>query len=85
MTNRKRAERFVDDLMTNGAGEKAHRLVLTRDMDNRISYDLGGWGRRPLVDKITALLDACQSDEPAQSADAVARSVDDQREPTPRV
>jgi hypothetical protein len=50
------AERIVDDLFVTGHGAKADRLVLmTADGRN-----LGGWGRKPAMDRIIVALTAEQ-------------------------
>jgi hypothetical protein len=46
------ADRLVSDLFVNGSGEQAHRLVLTTE-DGR---ELGGWGQRPVRDRIVSAL-----------------------------
>lgn len=46
------AQKIVDDLMVNGAGEKADRLVLI----DQTGRDLGGWGKVPLLHRIAAVL-----------------------------
>lgn len=43
-------EQFLEELFTNGQGERADRLVLT---DER-GRDLGGWGRHALRDRLQA-------------------------------
>lgn len=50
---------LVNKLFTNGFGEQAHRLVLTTS-DGR---DLGGWGRRPVYDRILEVLRAVNKTE----------------------
>lgn len=42
-------DELLEGLFTNGAGERADRLVLTRDSDGA---DLGGWSRGPIRDRI---------------------------------
>jgi hypothetical protein len=44
-------QRFVDDLFTNGAGEKADRLVLYRD---DAAHDLGGLNRQAVMSRLRA-------------------------------
>lgn len=46
-------ERFVAGLFTNGNGDTADRLVLTSDGPPK--RDLGGWGRKPVEDRVRAL------------------------------
>ncbi len=46
------ARLIVEDIMVNGAGWKAARLVL-RSADDT---DIGGWGRVPLESRIAAIL-----------------------------
>ncbi len=61
MSNEKRgsvvrqlAQRIADDLFTNGNGDVAIRLMLERE-DGRY---LGGWSKKPLVDRIVHILTA---------------------------
>lgn len=58
-TARERAERIVEKMFTNGAGQKADRLVLMkqghRPKDDR---DLGGWHKAALVDLIAAEIES---------------------------
>lgn len=49
------AEAIVNDLMTNGQGDKATRLVLVDDAYVPIK-DLGGWSREALIRRITKIL-----------------------------
>ena len=42
---------IVDDLFTNGQGERADRLVLVID-NGRPPRDIGGWGRGAMHDRI---------------------------------
>ena len=46
------AESIVDDLMTNGNGDKADRLVLELP-DGR---DGGGWSRSAAIDRVAKIL-----------------------------
>lgn len=60
---RKLAERIVEKMFTNGAGEKADRLVLVKDNDrdghSREPYrDLGGYSKSALVDLVTRELES---------------------------
>ncbi len=50
------AEQITEDLFTNGAGERAERLVLT--VDGPPKRDLGGWCERAMADRIGDLIDA---------------------------
>lgn len=47
-------EQAVDSLFVNGQGERADRLVLTRDSDP--PRDLGGWCKGAIVDRLLAAL-----------------------------
>lgn len=49
------AARLVEALFTNGAGQRADRLVLVHGADER---DLGGWGRGPITDRLAEALEA---------------------------
>ncbi len=46
------AARIVADIMVNGIGQKADRLVLVTDH----GINLGGWGKLPLADRIAGIL-----------------------------
>jgi glycine/serine hydroxymethyltransferase len=46
------AEKIADDIMSDGAGTKAHRIVMV-DSNNRMG---AGWSRGQLVDRIAAHL-----------------------------
>jgi hypothetical protein len=46
------AQKIVDEIMTNGAGQRADRLVLMTK-ENR---DLGGWCERALCDRIAMVI-----------------------------
>ena len=50
------AEQIVDDIMQNGQGDRAERLVLMLPGD----VDGGGWSRDPLVDRVQKMLIACE-------------------------
>lgn len=52
----------VEDLFTNGFGEKADRLVLT--VDGKPPRDLGGWGRGPVRDRMHSLLESLLAERP---------------------
>jgi len=52
MTARERATLVVEELFTNGFGDKAQRLVLEME-DGR---DGGGLSRAPIIDRIEAAL-----------------------------
>lgn len=58
MTN---AAKLVDYLFTNGAGQEADRLVLTKDNDRTghgraATTDLGGWGRSSVLAAVEQLV-----------------------------
>jgi len=70
---KQRAERCAEALFVNGAGDRAHRLVLTA-LDGR---DLGGWSERAMADRIERVLsDICTWHE---DADGVWASSCDRR------
>lgn len=73
MTNKERAERIANELFVNGSGERADRLMLTKDRAPDHHIDLGGWGLEPIIDKIKSILDTCQSVESAREVAAVRR------------
>jgi len=50
---------IVEVFFTNGAGQKADRLVLV-DSDGR---DLGGWGKKPFADRLRDMLAAARNKE----------------------
>lgn len=47
------ADEIVEDLFTNGIGDKAERLVLWREKPN---LNMGGWGRPGARERIIAIL-----------------------------
>lgn len=57
----KRIKRLVNNLITNGAGQKGTRLVIWNDNAQKYS-DLGGWSTKVLADKIADLYDAAYAD-----------------------
>ena len=61
LRQRRLAERIVRELFTNGAEERAQRLVLT--VDTPTKRDLGGWGFFPAVDLIERLLTEDDADD----------------------
>lgn len=58
MSEKTRIEKLLDNLFTNGAGEKADRLMLVQDVPGRARtassdpgvVDLGGWCRSAVRD-----------------------------------
>jgi len=46
-------KKLVDDLFTNGAGQKAERLVLVGSMGD----SLGGWCKEAIIDRIILKLE----------------------------
>lgn len=69
------AEALVDDLFTNGNGDKADRLVLWRDTVPEIRYGasctLGGWSRGPVLDRVEAALRQSRADAYERAAQLV--------------
>lgn len=53
-----KAAEVVEQLLTNGSGERADRLVLWRDHDKR---DLGGWGKQALENRLNELVHAAKA------------------------
>lgn len=53
------AKMIARDLFTNGAGQRASRLVLTVDAPHS---DLGGWGEAAMADRIAVVLTSKPSD-----------------------
>jgi hypothetical protein len=64
------AESFIGELMTSDMGDQADRLVLWDDTAN---HDIGGWGRKPLVDRLHKLLLELSSIPQSQDAEEIER------------
>jgi len=61
MTNaRKLAGKIADELMTNGAGDKAQRLV----MELKDGRDAGGWCRNAVIIVVERILEANGNNAP---------------------
>lgn len=57
------ASRIADDLLTNGAGERGDRLVITSSEGK----DLGGWCWSAVRDRIRSAIDAAMEGDDATS------------------
>src|SRR5688572_9904380 len=62
------AEEIARDLFTNGAGQRAKRLVLLREYEVNVEHSLGGWGEKPMADHIAQLLQKLLSTPPKAEA-----------------
>jgi len=51
------ATAIVEDIFTNGAGEKADRLVMVLELEGGRRRDLGGWSRVAIQDRVARLLE----------------------------
>jgi hypothetical protein len=66
------ARELVAELMRNGAGEKADRLVLT--VDDSTPRDLGGWCAGAIEDRITAAIEADRQEVEAVALERASRT-----------
>ena len=57
MSNRLIAEKIVEELFTNGNGDKADRIQLCQKRAGILERDLGGWCRTAAVEAIVRVLE----------------------------
>lgn len=68
-TPEERAEKLVDELMTNGHEDKGDRLVIMSGYGvSKHECDLGGWGRPALLKRVSAAIREAQEQERAENA-----------------
>lgn len=77
--NRAMVEAAVEELFTNGLGQKAYRLALISENDR----DLGGWGKSVIRDKLNDLIALAVAAERTRVGDDLQILVDNFRKPAP--
>ena len=60
MSNRLIAEKIVEELFTNGNGDRADRIQLCQKSGGILERSLGGWCKKAAVDVIERVLEESQ-------------------------
>ena len=60
MSNRLIAEKIVEELFTNGNGDRADRIQLCQKTEGILERNLGGWCKKSAVDVIERVLEESQ-------------------------